>query len=203
MRLGPKAMEALRAEITGRLILGDELVVIGPVGLSGTVRIVKEKYDHLRDFFSEGFLEDALMLLQNFGIGEDPKTSKAWQMAEGYGADALYAMGEGGVLSAVWKMSEASLLGLKADLRKIPIRQETIEITEKYEIDPYRLVSEGSLLVGIRGGQALVQACLHSGLMAAVIGQTDKGNDRLLYSGENVRYLNRPEKDEIYKIFKA
>ena len=38
------------------------------------------------------------------------------------------------------------------------------------------------------------------GLMAAVIGQTNSGNDRMLYYNGNGRYLERPAKDEIYKV---
>ena len=35
-----------------------------------------------------------------------------------------------GFLSALWKMAEASEVGLEADFRKVPIRQETIEVCE-------------------------------------------------------------------------
>ena len=43
MRLGQAAMEALRAEITGCLKPGDELVVACPVALKGTSVIAKNK----------------------------------------------------------------------------------------------------------------------------------------------------------------
>ena len=202
MRLGKKAMEALQAEITGRLLPGDELLVAGAIALEGTERIVKKEYDFLRSFFSEGVLNDTLLLGKRYGTGEGAEENQAWKLAKEYGASALYAMGEGGVLAALWKMTEASMVGLTADLRKIPIRQETIEITEKYEINPYRLDSKGALLIGIRGGQGLKQEYLRRGIPAAVIGQTNNGNDRLLYSGENARYLDRPGEDEIKKIDK-
>ena len=39
MKLGQKAMEALRAEITGKLKAGDDLVVAGDIALSGTALI--------------------------------------------------------------------------------------------------------------------------------------------------------------------
>ena len=42
MRLGQVAMEALRAEITGCLKPGDELVVACPVALKGTSVIAKK-----------------------------------------------------------------------------------------------------------------------------------------------------------------
>ena len=45
-----------------------------------------------------------------------------------------------------------------------------------------------------------MQQLRREGIMAAVIGQTDSGNDRLLYSGGNARYLERPAEDEIKKL---
>ena len=55
-------------------------------------------------------------------------------------------------------------------------------------------------LIGIPAGEALVQELRRMGMMAAVIGQTNAGNDRMLYYNGNGRYLERPAKDEIYKI---
>ena len=91
-------------------------------------------------------------------------------------------------------MAEASGVGLSADLRSVPIRQETIEICEIFDVNPYKLLSGGSILMGIHGGDAFVQQLRREGIMAAVIGQTDSGNDRLLYSGGNARYLDARQK---------
>ena len=40
MKLGQKAMEALKEEITGSLLEGDDLVVAGAVALQGTALLV-------------------------------------------------------------------------------------------------------------------------------------------------------------------
>ena len=222
MRLGQAAMEALRAEITGCLKPGDELVVACPVALKGTSVIAKSKKDKLAERFSAGFIQNCIFLWDSYGAqrevesqtaaneqsdthsdtqagaqaGQSEKHSVVWKIAEEAGASALYAMGEGGFLSALWKMAEASGVGLSADLRSVPIRQETIEICEIFDVNPYKLLSGGSILLGIQGGDAFVQELRREGIMAAVIGQTNSGNDRLLYSGGNARYLERPAEDE-------
>lgn len=211
MKLGKEAMEKLRAEVTGLLRPGDELVVAGAVALRGTVRLAHHEYAELRNYFSEGFLYSCLNLERDYGIKfaeeEGNQTilmeyqeNDIWKMAENMGARACYIMGEGGVLSALWKMSEASQTGLTVDLRKIPIRQETVEVCEYFDLNPYYLMSQGALLIGIPSGEGLVQEYCRMGLPAAVIGQTNNGNDRLLYSGDHARYLDRPAKDEIYKM---
>ena len=195
MKLGKEAMEALKAEITGLLKPGEEVVAAGCIALRGTVLLAQHEETELSNYFSKGFLYSCRNLEQNYGV-----TEKAWEMAREFGASALYRMGEGGVLSALWKMAEASQVGLQADLRKIPVRQETIEVCERFDLNPYYLRSDGALLIGIPGGENLVQEYLRMGLPAAIIGQTNNGNDRLLYSGSNVRYLDRPARDEIYKM---
>ena len=226
MRLGQAAMEALRAEITGCLKPGDELVVACPVALKGTSVIAKSKKDKLAERFSAGFIQNCISLWDSYGAqrevesqtaaneqsdthsdtqagaqaGQSEKHSVVWKIAEEAGASALYAMGEGGFLSALWKMAEASEVGLEVDFRKVLIRQETIEVCEIFDLNPYKLQAEGSVLIGIRGGEALVQRLRNEGFMAEIIGQTNSGNDRLLYSGGSARYLERPAVDEIYRI---
>ena len=196
MKLGKKALEALQAEIDGQLKPGDELIVAGPVAAEGTAWIAENYHDRLREVFSERFLEDAGKLPEVYGTGMKKENNKVWKMAEASGASARYLMGEGGFLSALWKMAEASGVGLSADLRSVPIRQETIEICEIFDVNPYKLLSGGSILLGIQGGDAFVQELRREGIMAAVIGQTNSGNDRLLYSGGNARDLERPAEDE-------
>ena len=62
MKLGEKALEALRAEIDGRLNPGDELIVAGPVAAEGTAWITENNRNRLREVFAERFLEDARRL---------------------------------------------------------------------------------------------------------------------------------------------
>lgn len=195
MRLGQAAMEALRAEITGCLKPGDELVVACPVALRGTSVIAENKKDKLAERFSAGFIKNCISLRDDYGADHI-----VWDIAQEAGAGALYAMGEGGFLSALWKMAEASETGLEVDFRKVPIRQETIEVCEIFDLNPYKLRADGAVLIGIRGGEALVQRLRNEGFMAEIIGQTNSSNDRLLYSGGSARYLERPAEDELYRI---
>lgn len=195
MKLGQKAMEALRAEVTGLLKEGDDLVIIGDIALAGTALIVEKENEFLRQFFSEGFLWDAWRSPSLYGASKNI-TAQQYVME----MDAFYHLGTGGVLAGLWKVAEASEMGLFADLRKIPVRQETIEICERFDLNSYKLFSEGSILVGTLKGEELVQYCSDQGIPAAVIGKAVKGNDRILRSGENVRYLERPSQDEITKF---
>lgn len=194
MKLGRERLEALRAEIIGELHAGEELIVTHWIARRGTALAVSARYAELQNYFSDGFLRDALKLGENLGMDEECR------LALKGGASAVFPLGEGGILAGLWKMAEAGGVGLSVYLRKIPIRQETIEVCERLDINPYQLQSQGSLLIGAIHGDLLVQELQNHGIPAAVIGHARKGNDRLLYNQENIRYLDRPKRDEIYKI---
>ncbi|MBU5481622.1 AIR synthase-related protein [Blautia sp. MSJ-19] len=186
MKLGQQALEALQAEITGRLRPGDDLVVAGETGISGTLQLIGQEREVLRNYFSESFLCMGADTLEKCMISRE---ETCWEDSR---ISALYFTENGGILSGLWKMAEASGVGLDVDLRRIPIRQETIEVCERVGVDPYKLEAEGSVLIGTAQGDALVRDLEMSGIHAAVIGHADGGNDRILHSGEIIRYLERP-----------
>lgn len=222
MKLGQKAMEALKSEVTGFLDDGDELVIAGDIALMGTALVVQKEKEFLKKFFSEGFLWDAQRGPQLYGAYEIEeftnilrdacweeisekwisriKEMPVWRELKGMGAKALYPLNSGGILAGLWKMAEVSDVGLHVDLRKIPVRQETIEICESFDLNPYKLFSGGSLLIGTGKGEVMVRFFQEKGIPSAVLGSADKGNDRLLYSKGITRYLERPSQDELTRF---
>lgn len=204
MKLGQKAMEALKAEITGKLTVGDEIIVAGAIALQGTALLVKHERKFLEEIFSQSFLYDTEKCSEISGVSPELipfGNARILPYDSGEkNCHAVYAMGSGGVLCALWKMAEASGTGLEVDLRKIPVRQETIEICERLDLNPYQLLSGGAYLLGTDRGEALVQFFQRRKIPAAVIGRAVKGNNRILYSGDITRFLDRPGQDEITKM---
>ena len=74
-----------------------------------------------------------------------------------------------------------------------------MEICEFFDVNPYQIMSSGSMLMITDNGQKLVDALEQGGIHAAVIGRTTGGNDRILHNGEEIRYLDRPQADELYR----
>ncbi len=62
------------------------------------------------------------------------------------GVSTMHDATEGGVLSALYELADASNTGLMVDLSKIPVSRETSAICEVFKIDPYVSLSEGSLV---------------------------------------------------------
>jgi len=187
-------MHTMVTDGTSKLRPGMELVVTKWIALKGTVEIVAQKEALLLQKFPAALLRAA----KSFVSCLDTETER--KAAEEFGEMECFPLGEGGILAALWQMADAAGVGLSADLRKIPIRQETIEICEVFDINPYGLCSEGSLLIGTFQGYALAEKLNRMGIPAVVIGRTDDGAERVLYNQEIKRYIDKPAQDEIYKV---
>ena len=71
---------------------------------------------------------------------------------------------------------------------------------EVFGINPYMLISSGSLLIGCRDGNQLAEELSRNGIPAAVIGKAVKGNARIIVNGAETRYLGPAVSDELYKV---
>lgn len=172
-----------------------DLIVTDWIGMEATALLVREKREELLRRFPAALVRQAELL------GESGHTPEEIWAAAGSGEMALQPLGEGGIFTALWHLAGELETGLEADLRKIPVRQETIEICEYFDLNPYNICSGGSALLAAVQGGALAERLEREGIPAAVIGHTADGNDKLLWNDGSKRYLDRPQRDEIYRIF--
>ena len=115
----------------------------------------------------------------------------------------MHDVSQGGVFGALWEMSERAGVGLHVELKKIPVRQETIEICNYFDINPYQMYGQGALLFGTDRGEALVTELRAKRIPAAVIGRTTQGNDRVIRNGGEIRFLDRPAQDALWGLKKG
>lgn len=173
---------------------GQDLVLTKWIGLEATAVIAREKEAELLKRFSLAFVEDAKNFEQYLSVLPEA------QIAVEAGAAAMHDLRTGGVFGALWEMASGGGIGLEVDLRSIPVRQETVEICEAFGLNPYQITSSGSLLIAVENGNHLVRALSQTGIHGAVIGKTTEGRERILKNQGEVRYLDKPQPDELYKI---
>ena len=171
-----------------------DIVVSKWVGLEATAILAKEKETQLRTVFTEDFVNTAKRFDQYLSVIPEAKVAKAC------GASAMHDITEGGILGALWEMSNGAGVGIEVDLRKIPIRQETVEICEFFKVNPYLIMSSGSMLIATADGARLVAKLKAAQIEATVIGRSNASNKRIVKKGDEVRYLDKPQADELYRI---
>ncbi len=172
----------------------DEIVMTKWAGLEGTAILAKEKEAELLTRYNRDFVNNGKNLSNMISVVPESKVGRRLKVR------AMHDVTEGGIYGALWEMGAASNVGMEVDLAKIPIKQETIEICEFYDLNPYQLISSGVMLMITDKANLLVDELKKEGIPAAVIGRITKGNDRVVINGEERRFLAPPKSDELYKV---
>lgn len=170
-----------------------ELVMTGWAGMEGTAILAKTQMEKLRTRLSIEFLEEAIEL------GSQTSIQMAASIAWNTGAVTMEELGDSGIFGALSSFSARHQRGFSVDLKKIPIRQETIEICEFFELNPYVLTSKGCLLIVTPHGNELVNAMAQEGIKACVIGQISENHQKIIMNDGEIRYLEPPKEDELSK----
>ncbi len=178
---------------TGGAKPDQDLVMTKWIGLEGTAILAAEKKEELLEKLPVEIVETASRFGDLLSVVPDSR------VAMEVGVSAMHDVTEGGIFGALWEMAAASGVGLEADVKKIPVRQETIEVCEVFDVNPYMLISSGSMLIATDHGARLVEELERSGIHGAVIGRTTKGNDRVIRNGEERRFLEPPAADELFR----
>ncbi len=198
-------MRKIIRENLGSMVPGQDLVIAGYVGRAGARMIAKARKEELEQWFSKDYIEQIIS-------NRDMELTGNLEQWRKFGVTECEPIGEGGVFTALWNLSGAYEVGIEFQLLQIPIKQETVEICERYDVNPYRLYSENCvLLVGDNGGH-LVNALEKQGIPAVVIGRVNPGIKRVILHGkpgsagvdgseeETCGYLDRPTADELLKV---
>ena len=172
-----------------------DIIVTAPVALRATAQAAKDNREALLKRYAPAYVQKA-MQIERYAMGKPEIAQHA--AAKGKQNDTiplLREITEGGIEAALWELAKEHNVGLRAELRDIPIRQETVEVFNELDIDPYRLDSYGSWLCFVNNGAEVLMELRRQGYTeAAVIGYTTKDKKRLLYYSGVERFIIPPER---------
>lgn len=187
-------MRKIERESHGYMNPGQDLVMAGYAGLKGSRILAEERKEVLLEWLSGDYIDSRLGETEARAVQElEP------EFYSRIGATEWEPVGKGGILAALWNISGAYETGIWFALRKIPVRQVTIEICERLDLNPYRLLSDGMLLVTDHG-EDLVKRLEQEQIDSAVIGKVMSGIKRLIDTGEGTAFLDRPREDELNRV---
>ncbi|MDO4438036.1 MAG: hypothetical protein Q4B86_01115 [Eubacteriales bacterium] len=178
-----------------------DIIVTGYAGFDGSLDIYEnEEYNReIREQYNSCFfgifktgrklietekseMEDLFVKYKNEGLAED--------------------CSDGGVLKALWNVLKANKKGASYSQRLIPVMQQTIEICEMYELNPYRLDSSSCKVWLTTDSGEIISRAENAGIPAKIIGYTEKGLAIKRIDGSETAYLLKPKQDELLKMTK-
>lgn len=176
----------------GRVHAGQSIVLSKWVGLEGTALLAEHNRSALLQRYPTYLVDEATAFRRFLSVIPEAAT------AVKSGVCMMHDASEGGILGALWEIAERAGVGLSIDLKKIPLRQETVEVCELCNTNPYELLSGGCLVMITDNGAGLVERLREQKIQAAIIGEVTEGNARIITNDDEVRYMDRPKRDAWY-----
>lgn len=173
------------------------LVVTESVALTAASCLLEKKRREIEAAFSPHFVKSLGEIYK-----EPPCTAeRAVKAAQAYpGTIGYRKLGRGGIFNALWQLLDELSLGMEADLTRIPVLQETIEILELFDLNPYYADSAGSVLIATEHGYELSSLLTRKGIPNTVIGVLMPPPSRVIRMPDHIRHLDRPQGEELEKL---
>ncbi len=174
---------------------GDVLVMTKTAGLEGTGILMSDFAAELasvlnpKELTQSTFFFDQLSVVPEGVLGGHHKALK------------LHDVTEGGIYGAVWELCQVAGLGCRVFQEQIPVHPLTEKVCKYFKIDPYRLISSGSMLVILSPETATgyMQDLKAQGILGTVIGEIAEGDIQIMVKGARVPLLP-PGPDELFRV---
>ena len=172
---------------------GDTLILTKWAALEGTAILATDLAAHLEGRVSPDLVERARGLTARLSVVRD-----GIRAAE-LGATALHDPTEGGVLGALWEMTEAAGAGVEVDTSAVPLLEETRQICAVFGADPLRLISSGAMLIACPDLARMLAGLAELRIPATPIGRVTRGERIVVVQGRR-ETCGPVARDELWRI---
>ncbi|MGO1371718.1 MAG: AIR synthase family protein [Senegalia sp. (in: firmicutes)] len=172
---------------------GYKVILTKKIAIEGTSIIAHDLEERLKKDIDDELINEAKTLI------EDISVVKEGMIAGEIGVDYMHDITEGGLFGAIHEASSAINKGIRIYKDKIKLEKSTEVICDKLNIDPYRLIASGSLIIITEDKNAdlLLDKFKKESIEANIIGEVI--NSGVFMDQEKI---NPPESDELYKVVK-
>ena len=172
---------------------GDVVAMSKYAGLEGTAILCTDCAHGLKDMGDE-------LLSQGQELMKELSVQKEGEAAASYSIRAMHDVTEGGVEGAIWEMAQALGVGMYIEKDAIPVLDSTKALAKIADIDLYRLISSGSMLVVMDRDdfEPMRKELEERSILFTKIGEI-AGDSRVIYkNAEREEAIPSPGPDELY-----
>ncbi|SIQ77895.1 hydrogenase expression/formation protein HypE [Haladaptatus litoreus] len=167
---------------------GDRLILTKGAGIEGTAILATDFRDEVGENANRGesFFEE-------ISVVEDARICREH-------ATAMHDPTEGGVVTGLLEMAEASGVRLEVAREDVPVRDVTRKFCDTMGVDPLRIFGSGALLAAVpeEAVSAVLSDLRGAGISADEIGRVVDGDGELVVDEEVV---SEPPRDDLYHLW--
>ncbi len=171
---------------------GMDIVMVGSIGVGGTLALANKYENILRDKFSSSFVDGI------FKLDKVADVDRYAQLVKD--ASLIYKVGSEGAFAGLYEMSKFMNKGIEVNITDIPVWQEIVEVAEVFDVNPYKADGTGALIIVCNEGADMVEYLTDEGILASVIGKVTDNNDKIARNGDEVRYLEPTRVEELANL---
>ena len=182
---------------------GDLLIMTKGVAIAATGILARVFPETIEEAYGSAFLKRAQSYFSRFSVVEDALTAASTGLRD-EGVTSMHDVTEGGLMGALYELSEASGNGLEIELSDVIVTEEAKRVCDLFEIDPYSTLSEGTLIISVKPEKAekVLQALKSKGIRSAVIGKvTDLREGRWVKRNGVREALKKPSFDPYWEAY--
>lgn len=175
------------------------ILLVGYIALEATGNLIKNERSLLLKRFSDRFLNSSLKMTDKYFLSRDDVLKAVKESGFNVSDDDVTELLSTGIFGSLWEYAKKHGCGLFIELPDISVKQESIEILEYVDANPYTYPSKGAFLIRSDKAYEIADALLGKGMEAKVIGYENDTKDRVVNNGGEIRYLtpiDRLLKDE-------
>ena len=185
---------------------GDAIVMTKTAGIEGTYIIAKDYAARLQELpllaqknvpeVTEADIAEALTYIKRISVLPESRVMLKHEIS------AMHDATEGGILGAIAELCRGNGLGAEIHENKIEVSEVTKKVCSRLNLNPFKLLSSGSLLCAVKKPKPLIEELQAAGIPAAVIGYVapkERGIVSLGKKGAETPITEEP--DEINKLF--
>lgn len=177
---------------------GDFILMGGELAIEGTAILAAEKR---KELMGKGIASSLLTRAERL-VFKTSVLKLALELGRFDCVKSMHDPTEGGLVGGLYEMSVAADLGFKVDLDDVPVRRETEAIVDALRLDPYRLISSGSILVSCspRGINEVLAKFRGGDTHIKVIGRfTERADGCVISSKGKSRAVTDAPSDELWR----
>ena len=125
---------------------GMDIVMTKWTGLYGGAILAKTRKDELVTRYPESYIDIAASYMKHTSLIPELNVIKRVYLMRRTSIYAAHDVSNGGVFGALWQLLSACNVGAQIPVKNIPMKQEIIEVCEYFNINPYMMNGQGSLL---------------------------------------------------------
>lgn len=182
---------------------GDELIATKTAAIEATAVLAHSFPETVENRLGRLVLRKAQNLFRSVSVVEDALIASSAGLGDA-GVSAMHDVTEGGILSAVLEMADASGLKAVVHSEQIPVAWEVVEVCRLFRIDPLFALGQGSLIIAVGPSrtQDVVIALRRRGVSSAVIGRlAEKPRHTIVRSDGREKPLAYPKEDPYWRAY--